>query len=122
MASLYENSYALFNIENGIASVRFKAQTTLDLETAFVITTDRMHLQHYKPFRLLLDISGIWFSDKAGRDFMTQHGWLFIQRISIVATSRRSHAIGRYLLKSCPAKLPAKLFTNQQSALVYLRE
>ena len=120
MVAVYENSHAYFEVENRVVQVRLKPKVVLDLATAVAISSDRMRLQHYRPYALVFDITNILHTDQSGRDFMALNGFLFTTQVCVVAGTPKSAIIARFLSHTALFQSRFTLFKDQKSALSFL--
>lgn len=118
----YENEYAKFWIVNGILFFEYKPNIILSLEVAQKVVADRIHFQNEKSFTVLCDVRGIVDTDKSGRDYLAQSGSVLTTAVALIIHQKVSLTISNFYLRISKPTVPTQLFTNQDEALVYLKQ
>jgi hypothetical protein len=118
----YENNYARFWISDGILFFEYKPNTIIDLKTAQCVVTDRIHFQNERSYPVLCDIRGIVSTDKAGRDYLAQSGSILTQAVGLLVDEKVILTISTFYLQISKPTVPTKIFTNEDDALVYLKQ
>ena len=116
----YENELFILSLGNGIISLAYKPKTTLDLMAAQNSVAMRLQLQADKSYPVFLDMSGVTDSDKAGRDYLAQYGFVLTKAIAILVKTGVSSVITSFYLKRYTAEIPVKVFTEKVKALEFL--
>lgn len=111
-------------IENGIIFFKYKPSIEIDINIAKDLVSKRMAYTHGDAVYTLIDFTNVKSVTKEARDYMNSPdgglkgilGGAFLSN-SIVATL----FVNLYLKVSSPP-VPAKLFTNTEDALVWLKK
>ncbi|RUT71538.1 hypothetical protein D0817_06585 [Flavobacterium cupreum] len=116
----YENELFILSISNSIISLEFKSKTVINLSAAQNIVATRLQLQAKKVYPLFLDMRGVTDSDKAGRDYLAQYGFMLTKAVVIVVNPGVSSVITSFYLKRYTAEVPVKVFTEKLKAMEFL--
>ncbi|MDX6187814.1 hypothetical protein SGQ83_00490 [Flavobacterium sp. Fl-318] len=116
----YENKFFILSIGNNILSLECKSETIIDLITAQSIVAKRMQLQENKVYPLFLDMRNIIDSDKAGRDYLAQYGFILIKAAAILVKPGVSSIITSFYLKRYNSEVSVQVFTEKVKALEFL--
>lgn len=117
----YENDYAKFWIQDGILFFEYKPSTTIDLQVAKRVVTDRIHFQNERFYPVLCDARGIVTTDKAGRDYLAQSGSILTQAVGLVVQESILLTISTFYLEINKPSVPTQIFTKEADALTYLK-
>lgn len=117
---LYENELFDLSLSNSILYLEYRPNTTVDLSTAKITVAKRMQVQESKVYPLFFDMRGAVDSDKAGRDYLANYGFLFTSAVAIMVNHGISLSITSFYLKRYRSDIPLKIFTYKPKALEYL--
>ncbi|WP_348800138.1 DUF7793 family protein [Flavobacterium adhaerens] len=118
----YENNYARFWVSDDILFFEYKPNTIIDLKVAQCVVTDRIRFQNEKSFPVLCDVRGVISTEKAGRDYLAQSGSILTKAVGLLIHEKVILTISTFYLKISKPIVPTKIFTNQNEALVYLKQ
>jgi hypothetical protein len=115
---MLENDYANLWLEDDVAYIAFKNETTLDLIAAKKIREDYLQLIHGKKYPLLVDVSGLQSISKEAKDVFAQLGASV--KIAIISENLSGLTRAHFYTELSNPKSPTKVFQNVQAALKYL--
>jgi hypothetical protein len=116
----YENKFFILSISDSILALEYRAETTIDLITAKSIVAKRVQLQADKIYPVILDMRSVVDSDKAGRDYLAQYGFVLTKAVAILVNPGVSAIITSFYLKRYVSEVPVQIFTDKLKALEFL--
>lgn len=118
----YRNNNAKFWINEGILFFEYKPNTTIDLAVATRVVAERIAFQNERQFPILCDMRGLVSIDKAGRDYLAKSGSLLAKAVALIVNEDLSMTLSTFYLEINKPSVPTQIFTDEQEALVYLRD
>jgi hypothetical protein len=116
----YENEFFILSISDSILALEYRPETTIDLTTAKSIVAKRVQLQADKIYPVILDMRSVVDSDKAGRDYLAQYGFVLTKAAAILVNPGVSAIITSFYLKRYVSEVPVQIFTDKLKALEFL--
>ncbi|WP_281323472.1 hypothetical protein [Flavobacterium aestivum] len=117
----YENDFFILSISDGILSLEYRPETTIDLIAAQSIVAKRMQVQEDKIYPLILDMRNVIDSDKSGRDHLAQYGFVLTKATAILVNPGVSAIIASFYLKRYTCEVPVQVFTEKLKAVEFLK-
>ena len=108
----FENDYAKFWMEAGIVFFVYKDNSSIDLNAAKQIVTDRLQFQKQEHYPIYCDIRGMKRADKAARDFLAKEGSSYTKAVAIIVDSPMTKIISNFYLGLNKPTAPTKMFTD----------
>ena len=116
-----DTTYARFELNDGILMIEFKPDIEIDLKAAKQIVADRKKMTEGKAYPGLGDTRFIKSATKEARTYFgseeSQEGVL---AGALLVDSVFSTLLVNFFLKVTKQKMPAKMFTSKQKAMVWL--
>ncbi|MEZ4970786.1 MAG: hypothetical protein R2814_14230 [Flavobacteriaceae bacterium] len=120
MKKYVENNFASFRMEKGILHITYKETICLYLPAAMEVVSQRLILQHGKPYPILCDIRGVNDVTGEAREYLVTEGSVLISALALVAKTPLSHLYTEiYALETPPIRL--KTFKEETMAMEFLR-
>ena len=116
----YENKFFILSISDSILSLEYRCETTIDLLAAQSIVAKRVQVQADKIYPVILDMRNVIDSDKAGRDYLAQYGFVLTKAVAILVKPGVSAIITSFYLKRYTSDIPVQIFTEELRALEFL--
>ena len=118
-----ETDYHTMYIKDGIIFQTYcSALTRMSLDVAKKIVIDRISISKNKHYPLLTDSNNVTkFDENARKYFSTNEAAHLLCAFALIVNNPFSKILGNFFLKFSNLKEPTKLFTNQQSALEWIK-
>ena len=118
-----DTPFVYMELENGILRGYYKKDVAITEEVARRIVKERFEYFDKKSFPALVFDNGVKSIDKEARDFFSSpEGNIGISAGALVLKSSFSMVLGNFLLKISRPVIPARIFTNELSALKWLEQ
>jgi hypothetical protein len=117
-----ENFYESLDIENGIASLKFKNGMSVDLAEAVELVKLRLKLQKGKTYPILIDLNNIQFGTFKAREYMAKEGLVGISAGAFLVTNNVEKLVLNFFLKLNKPNLPTRTFYKERDALTWLEK
>ena len=118
----FENDYASFWLEEGVVFFVYKDNSSIDVNAATQIVSDRIQFQRQVEYPVYCDIRGMKKADKAARDYLAKEGSSYTKGVAIIVDSPMTKIIGNFYLGLNKPTAPTKMFTDKQEALAFLSQ
>lgn len=123
MVKVLETESIKFEMGDGILIATYKAGTNITIDIAKEVVRKRLEFTNGKSLPNLVYNGGVVSMEKAARDyFSTPEGTKGVSAGALVLSSVFSMFLGNFFLKVSKPVIPAKLFTDKQKAVEWLRQ
>ena len=117
----FEDELCRIWIEKGIVYAVYKTKT-IDINIAKNMLHQRFNICNGKVYPLLADITQLNSINKEARDYLGDEGVKLLNANAILIKSSVNRIIGNFYLNITKPKIPTKLFTNKEEALIWLQQ
>lgn len=108
-------------IENGILFCRFNLGVIIDLALAQHLVAERVRFVQNTSYPVLVDFRALNSIEKDARDFFSsEDGQAFLKAGAFVISSPLSKTLANFYLKLTNPRLPARIFSDEESAIQWL--
>jgi hypothetical protein len=122
MTPILDTDYVRFELEDDLLIATYKKGKKITLEVAQQIVRDRMEFTEGRTVLVLLQNQGVISFDKAARDFLaSREGTSGVKAAAILSDTPATAMIGNFLIRVNRPHMPARLFTNKERAIGWLR-
>lgn len=119
---LRNNIRKTFWIKDGILFGRFRSTSTVKMDMIKRNNIERLSLCKGKEYPTLFSYSNFGYNDKKVREFFINEGCEGMRALAIYVDSNMVKSFFSYFLDTTQFKLPAKIFTNKQEAIEWLKK
>lgn len=116
------NNWAEIWDDSGMIFCRFGANIEMDLEIAKQCVKMRLDFQQGQVRHVLIDMTGLRSATREARGFMAKEGSEGIRAGALIISSPVSRIIGNIFLSLNRPLAPARLFTDWQLAIEWLKQ
>ena len=118
-----ENEYAEIWFEDGIVHIVYKAGCILNINNIKPIVQDRIKVSNGMISPILIDLRNLVSSDNATRAYLaTPEAEKYLSAGAMLINNEIQKLLMNLYLKIDVPKLPAKVFTNEEKAMVWLSQ
>jgi hypothetical protein len=118
-----ETPYISFWMDSeGFLCCRYADDLHLSLEVAVSIVESRIFFAKGRSYPMLIDVRGISSTTRKAREYMATIGATLVTAGALITGSLVNRTLGNIFLSIDKPLVPTKLFTNEESARVWLRQ
>jgi hypothetical protein len=122
MAKL-DTPYVLYEIKDNILVATYKKGVKVNLEIARKIVSDRRQFLGNKSVPVMVINQGVLSMDKEARDYLSSaEANVGLKAGAIIMDSVFTSILSNFFLSVSKPNIPARMFTNQEQAMKWLRK
>lgn len=116
-----ETPYVSMLLKDDIMYCKFADELKLNLRIARLVVAERMRISQGKKYPCIFDLRGLSSVTRDARHYLATEGSNLVIAGALLVKSNISKTIGNIFLTLNKPKVPAKIFTDRQSALKWVK-